>query len=1081
MEQDSKTFRKLRKILIWSGVFFALYTIIGFLVLPPVVKRIAEKKLIDTLHRPVSIQKIKINPYVLSFAVHGFHLKEQQGSEDFFSFERLYVNFQIISVFRFAPIVKECSLEGPYFSIIRKGSGAYNFSDILASLKKGKQADDSAKQAEGSPAGFGFSVSNILIKNGSADISDQPMQKVHSVRDVNIGIPFISSMESHVQVFVNPSFSALINGRSFLLSGKTKPFADSFETVMNIRLENIDLPHYYAYIPVKSEIQMEQGALDVDVDVSYIEYKDKSPELTAAGEISLKNLFLKGSSGADLLKLNLLRLVPDRSNILSGDISFSEIMIDSPEINLTRNEQGEINILKLFPVSEKEGQSKNQSASRNMFVNVKNFNLRSLKITLSDAFKTHAGSPDRSELFSLPQFDISGLMLDSGKQEILAEEIAALQGEIWLGRTESGDLWMDIFKVTGDLNKTESHDQAEGTPWNATIRKFSLHKFQIKCEDLASPSGGGDLNFENFSVLVQDLSNKPDSKGNLDLSFALNQTGSVETGGSFSINPISADMDVSAKTLALGWFQPFFEDYIGIIVSDGKISASGKLNVMSEDDKEISIAWKGDAKLTSLKTLDKARAEDFLEWNSMDFNGVQFESQPVKIHIGEILLNSPQARVIVHDDGSLNLTNIFKAQATKDQKAESEKPAEEKTDEETAPLIIVDRVLLQNGNVGFTDRSINPDFSSSLDGLFCEIGGLSSKEIAKGDLFLKGNVDRHTPFEIKGKINPLKKDLFLDAAFSLKGMELGPFSPYAGKYIGRKIHKGKLSLDLKYLVEQRKIDSSNSAFIDQFELGETVESPDAISLPLDLAVALLKNREGQISLKIPVSGSLDDPEFRIGGVIVQMIMNLLAKAVTAPFALIGSMFGSEEELNYLEFEPGSSNPDDSIKKKLNTIAKALFERPGLKLDISGYVDTDKDRQAMATARLKHNIKALKIKDLVSQGKAAPGLDGLKLTPEEYEYYLRKAYQLKYPPEKMAKPKKDEKISIGDMESRLSAEIRITEDDFRFLAKGRSLAIKSYLAGEGKISSDRLFLIQPASLTPEKVEKVKESRVELAFR
>ncbi|MBN1277110.1 MAG: DUF748 domain-containing protein [Deltaproteobacteria bacterium] len=1081
MEKNTKTLKKLRKILIWSGVVFVLYTIIGFLVLPPVVKRIAEKKLVEALHRQVTIQKIKINPYILSLDALGFRLKEQDGGQDFFSFQRFHVNLQIISVFKLAPVVKESRLEEPYCNIVRKESGAYNFSDILDSLGKGRKPDDPAAKPKDSSGGFGFSVSNIQIKNGSADISDQPMQKVHSVRDLNIGIPFISSMESHIEVFVSPRFSALINGRPFLISGNTKPFADSFETIVNLRLENIDLPHYYEYIPVKSGIRMEQGALDMNIDVSYIQYKNRSPELTASGEISLKNLFLKDSSGASLLKLDLLRLMPDSSNLIAGDVSFSEIAVHSPEITIGRNDKGDINVLELFPPSEKEDHIEGRGVAGRLVVNAKNFGLRSLKILFSDAFKTQENRVDQRELFNLPEFNISGFMLDTGKQEILIDEITALQGGIWLGRTESSDLWVDIFKGPGDTDKVSDHDPGDKKAWNVTLKKFSLDEFHVECEDLASPSGGGNLNLENFRIQAQDITTFPDSKGNIDLSFSLNKTGTIEVGGYFSINPISADMDVSVGTLELAWFQPFFEDRIAVIVSDGKISASGKFSAMSGDDRQIGIFCKGDAELASLNTLEKAHAEDFLKWNSFNLNGVSFESRPFKVHIHEILLNSPRARVIVHDDGSLNLKNIFEGQDAGALKAESEEPVREKTAKGESPLIIVDKVILQKGGVRFTDRSIDPDFSSSLDGLFCEVGGLSSREIAKGDLFLKGNVNLHNPFEIRGKLNPLKNDLFLDAAFSLKGMDLGPFSPYAGKYIGREISRGKLSLDLKYLVDQRKLGSSNNAFIDQLELGNAVESPDAIKLPLDLAVALLKDRNGQIKLNIPVEGSLDDPEFRIGGVIVQVIMNLLVKAATAPFALIGAMFGSEEELNYLDFRAGSFDPDESVRKKLDTIAKALDDRPGLRLDISGYSDPEEDGQALITARLEQNIKSIKMKELVKQGKTAPGPDDLKLTDEEYEYYLRTAYYLEYPSGKKEKQSEEEKVSPGDMESRLRENIKITEDDLRLLASERAGAVKNYLVYEGKVSADRLFLVQTASLMPEEVEKHKANRVELAFR
>ena len=236
-------------------------------------------------------------------------------------------------------------------------------------------------------------------------------------------------------------------------------------------------------------------------------------------------------------------------------------------------------------------------------------------------------------------------------------------------------------------------------------------------------------------------------------------------------------------------------------------------------------------------------------------------------------------------------------------------------------------------------------------------------------------------------VNPLKGDLFLDLKAEVKGMELAPLSAYSGKYAGYGIEKGQLSFDVTYKIEDRKLTADNRLVLDQLTFGEKVESPQATKLPVLLAVSLLRDRNGVIDIKLPISGSLDDPKFSIGGIIVRVIVNLLAKAVTAPFALLGSMFGGGEELAWLEFDPGRSVIPAAGEAKLTTLAKALNDRPALKLEITGRTDPAVDKEGLARVSIDRKVRALKLKDLVAKGQSVPQ-DKLEVTKEEYPALLK---------------------------------------------------------------------------------------------
>jgi hypothetical protein len=277
--------------------------------------------------------------------------------------------------------------------------------------------------------------------------------------------------------------------------------------------------------------------------------------------------------------------------------------------------------------------------------------------------------------------------------------------------------------------------------------------------------------------------------------------------------------------------------------------------------------------------------------------------------------------------------------------------------------VAIETVSFQGGRINFTDHFIKPSYSANLLEVGGRVSGLSSEETRMAEVDLRGTLENYAPLEITGKINPLRNDLFVDLKIDFKDMDLSSLTPYSGRYAGYTIEKGKLSLSLKYLIVNRKLDASNNVFLDQFTFGDAVESPDATKLPVRLAIALLKNRKGEIALDLPLSGSLDDPQFSLGRVIVKIIVNLLAKAATSPFALLGAVFGGGEELTYLEFNYGTETPDGPGEAKLMTLVKALHERPSLRLEIAGHVDKEKDREALRQALFDRKVRSQKLKDI----------------------------------------------------------------------------------------------------------------------
>jgi len=317
--------------------------------------------------------------------------------------------------------------------------------------------------------------------------------------------------------------------------------------------------------------------------------------------------------------------------------------------------------------------------------------------------------------------------------------------------------------------------------------------------------------------------------------------------------------------------------------------------------------------------------------------------------------------------------------------------------------------------------------------------------------------------------------------FDFQDIELSPVTPYSSKYLGHPITKGKLNFTVEYLIDKRKLTAKNKILIDQLTLGNKVESPDAVKAPVGLAVSLLTDRNGQINLDIPLSGSLDDPKFSVWPIIWQVIVNLITKALTAPFALLASLTGGGEELSYLEFDYGSTQVSEANQKKISALVKALRERPQLKMDIEGYVDLENDREGLKNAEFQRRLKVQKMKELTAKGESLLSSDELQIQPQEYEKYLTLAYNA----EKFTKPRTapgvQKKLVKEEMEKLIMTNIEVANSDLRQLALHRAEKVKELILGAGEIKAGQIFIVEPPSLSPEKKEKVKESRVNFKLK
>lgn len=1179
-----KQMTKLQKTLAALLISLVLYTLTGFFAAPPLVKSILAKKLSENLNREVSIEKIKINPFILSADAQGFVIKTRNGEKTFLSFQELYLNLQSISIFKGGLILKEIRLDKPYVNIQRDTDGSYNFSDLL-------QDDQTGPQSESEP--FLFSLNHIQILNGGIDFSDGPKKTKHTVRDLVITIPFLSNLPYDIETFVLPSFQATINDMPFTLTGQTKPFADSLETVFAIDIKDLNIPHYLSYIPYEMNFKIGSAIIGAKGDLSFIQYKNRPSSLVLKGDFSLSDIKILNLQDKLLAAIPSLNISLLPSELLRPKINLARVLVQSPDINVRRDKSGKIQLP--FLTTTVEIVEEEVEKGLVLTLNADEIQIEQGKLTYTDysfpsnfittaspldlkilhfstekdkesavelslktesgeevkltgdftvipvqsagtielkqiipkkyspyydeniAFRVREGTVDARSKYTfsmvenrpliktsdieialrsvklrrkdeevdfvnIPVYTLKKGEIDFAEKVLTVGEVYTKNGTIVSRRNKDGTLSMQrLLPKLAQKIEGEAEKKAE-KPWIVLIKKMVYENHTINFEDLL-PDEPVNLTASEIRLKAENISTKKDSRGALSYSFKLNDRGTVSVKSSLGINPVSSDISLSLKDIDVIPFQPYIADKIKILITGGAVSAKGDLSYGLSAGNDLSVTYKGKASLTGFSSVDKKNANDFLKWDSFYLNGIDAGLNPFYLNIREIALADFYSRLIINPDGTLNVQDVLE-----DEKGEQQEPELHGDDDKSKAIevdamenqIQVEEVTLQGGTVNFSDRHIQPNYSVNFLEVGGRISGLSSSKDSMADIDMRGKLENYAPLEITGKANPLREDLYVNLKIDFRDMDLSPVSPYSGRYLGYNIQKGKLSLDLEYLLVEKKLDSQNRIYLDQLTLGERVDSPDAIKVPVELAITLLKDSQGEIHLDMPVTGDLDDPEFRPGKIVLKMFVNLIIKAATSPFAVLGAIFGGGEELSYLEFEYGLDRIDKGGEKKLGSLIQALQDRTSLKLEIGGFVDTERDREGLRQAIFDKKIKARKLKDMVKKGESVESTDEVTIEANEYEKYLTKAYKQ----EDFPKPRNvlgiAKKLPVPEMEKLMLTHIVINDDDLRQLASGRARAVKNYILGSEKIEQDRIFLVKPESLQPEEKENLKNSRVDFTL-
>ncbi len=688
----------------------------------------------------------------------------------------------------------------------------------------------------------------------------------------------------------------------------------------------------------------------------------------------------------------------------------------------------------------------------------------------------------KEELFRNKRTALSGLNFNMNQNTLSVDNITTDNAKINIKRLSDGNL---NFTALTTSPKDSSRDSAElvnketaDKPFLYSVKSLKINSYSVLFED-QSTIDRTNLEINKINLSLANLSNHKHRKTKVNFSAAVKPQGNLRADGTITMEPLSSSMNLDLKNFPLKPVQGYIADQLNITLTGGLLSAFGKFTFAQNADTTIDAGYKGDVEVNDFATINTENVDNFILLKALRLKGMDFSLTPLNVNINEITVSELNTIFNIYADGTTNLQKILKKDTSKQEPMQGPASVNEKPEDKEN--IRIDAVLLDNCNINFSDYRFRNLFSANMKNLNGKITGLSSEQDIMADVAVDGKYDATSPITIAGKINPLAKNLFVDIGLNFKDIDLTQMNPYSQKYLGYAIRKGKLSLDLKYLVKDNKLDSKNNIFMDQLTLGEAVESSDATKLPVKFALALLRDRNGDIKLNVPVTGSLDDPKFNIGKLLLQVLGNIITKAVTSPFSALGALFGGKEELSYLEFEPGKSSFSSQSIEKLEKISSGLNAKNELNIEIHGFADINKDRVGLIEQNFQHKIKAAKLKDLLKRSDNNISIDSVIIQPEEYEKYLKKAYES----ERFEKPKTKlgftKALQVPEMEKLIHQNIIINDDDLKVLANSRVLKVKDYLVNIKKVNTTRVFLIESKNISPESKPDVKDSRVEFVLK
>jgi hypothetical protein len=1006
----TKTFRIAAVVALLLG----LYALAGFVWAPRLVRNALMTDIPKTLVGVTpSVGDIHINPFLFQVQVKDFYLTGTEGTK-LVGFARLFVDFQVSSLWHRAYTFSNIDIDSPFASAVIFKDGRLN----LAQLSP-KQSDKPApKSDEPIPA---LRIGSFKVAQGFLSFDDRRRPSDFATRLEPI------NFELH-------NFTTGVDGGRFTFTGASKLG------------ERVEWHGHLAVQPIESDGEFQIAGLQAHTIWAYLEdqlnfqVNSGNIDVNATYKVALKDdVDLK----VDVSKVALTDLVVRPKNSDVDWINVPQLTLSGTTLDLkprhAHSESLTITGVKLLTWLEPDG----------------SVNLLKLAATPAPAAPAPA-APTTSAPAAPSAPAISGTPAAPGPPAATSAVAPAHDaGPAW--QFELGEFALQDASISAEDRRTKPTAKVLIAPLSIKLTGASL--------DLAKP----------VSVAL-------DAK--------INDGGTLNVSGEITPQPVAANLNLKLDGIELAAVQPYIAQYTSMTLLAGKLGGEAKVRYGAQ---KPALQFSGNLSVANLHTVDNALHQDFINWDRLDVQGLNFQHDPDRLDIDQVRAQKLYARVIIEPDESINVKRILAAPgATVVAPSGNASPAVTATaapapapplprkgrKPATAPAataapavgpampMSIKKISLQASQANFADLSVKPNFATGIQKLEGTVLGLSSKENSRAKIDIHGSVDEFAPVSITGEVNVLSAALYTDLAMSFRNIELSTFNPYSGKFAGYNISKGKLTTELHYKVDGRKLDAQHHIIVEQLEFGDKTESKDAVSLPVKLAVALLKDRDGVIDLNLPVTGSLDDPKFKLAPIIWKVFVNILEKAVTAPFALLGSLFGGGPDLQFVDFQPGAAELDPVAVEKAQSIVKALDARPQLKIEIPIAVVGELDRPSLIEAKYRAQVQEALAATAARKKSPAATTAFDQLDASAQLDLLTRLYvsnfgaDPKFPDSiETIKPKPEKTAARNDfLAHELHQHIAVTESDLTALGQQRAMKLQQAVLTGTQIAPERVFLV-----------------------
>jgi hypothetical protein len=894
----------LKSKLVRTAAIFAaltsLYAALGFYVVPKVIRSQAIKFVREHYGRDLAIGEVRFNPFKLQVEIKDVAFPDTDKAA-MISFRRLFVDFEVSSLWNRAYTFKDVILEAPGIRTVIRPDGSVN----LADLAPKEPAPKDRTPRTGEEALPQVWIQSLVVSNGAADYVDHARAKPFERRFAPIE-------------FSLKDFRTTPQGGDFGLSARSDAN------------ERFDWKGRFALEPgISSQGEFTIAGLRPPGIAEFM--GNPLPFGVTGGLINLAGRYKLAVGDALDLKAELPKIEISGLSLRAQGADADWVRIPNLAISNTR------------------------IAMPEQTVAIANVSLSSLAAT---AWKAADGSINLTRLFA------PGPISPPAKQS-------------------ASDQPPDAAAVAPAAATPVATARPAGKPWQVQVGGVDVKDAAIDFEDRSlSPSVKFAL--APLNVSVQGLSLDLGRPLPVHFDMTINGKGKLSGAGHLTPEPLAADIDLELAGFDLRDVQPYVGASAALTIESGTLGMKGSVALKPPASPAADITFAGDLNIAAFKSVDNAQHLDFFNFDRLELSKLRYAMGPDALSIDRIRVVKPFNRVIMSADQILNVSAVFDRQGTAailearkaaaatksaapdrrktraELRAEKQAAAAEMSARAHAPPapelkesgmpIRIRELTVEGGRMDFADFSIQPNFAANITGLGGRVTGLSSDPGARAKVDFKGSLGEFSPVTISGEVQPFAYDRYTDIGMKFENISLPIFNPYSGKFAGYSIAKGKLTTDLHYTLQDRKLDARHHIRIDQLEWGAATAGKTEATLPVKFATSLLKDADGVISLDVPVTGTLDDPKFRIGPIVWQIIKNILTKAVTAPFRALGALFKDAEESQFVDFAPGVATLDAATAERLAGLAKALAPKPDIRLNVPIGALAELDQAALVEQR-----------------------------------------------------------------------------------------------------------------------------------